>query len=193
MAGGFVLVVGPSGAGKDTLIAVAREELAGDARFVFPKRIVTRPASAHEDHETLDEASFRAARDAGGFALWWEAHGLFYALPASAREAACNGCIVVCNVSRAVIAMARTALPGVAVVEVSASRDTLSRRLKARARADDGDLGARLSRTDAVAPVAADLVIRNEGPVREAADMLVRFLRARADEVAREATVEPAP
>ena len=37
-----VLVVGPSGAGKDAVLRVARERLAGDRRFVFPSRVVTR-------------------------------------------------------------------------------------------------------------------------------------------------------
>ena len=37
-----MLVVGPSGAGKDAVLRVARERLAGDRRFVFPSRVVTR-------------------------------------------------------------------------------------------------------------------------------------------------------
>src|SRR3569833_150302 len=46
------LVVGPSGAGKDTLIGGAREALAGDDRFVFVRRIVTRAGNSAEDHDS---------------------------------------------------------------------------------------------------------------------------------------------
>ncbi len=104
MAGGFVLVVGPSGAGKDTLIGLARERLSGDPRFLFARRVVTRAASRWEDHDTLDEALFDAACAGGRFALAWRAHGLGYALPGACLEAARAGQVVVCNVSRAVIA-----------------------------------------------------------------------------------------
>ena len=44
--GTLVVVVGPSGAGKDTLIGLARALCANDARVVFPRRIVTRSPSA---------------------------------------------------------------------------------------------------------------------------------------------------
>ena len=47
-------VVGPSGAGKDSLIEGARS--IGEP-FVFARRVITRPAgSAGEDHDELDDA-----------------------------------------------------------------------------------------------------------------------------------------
>ena len=142
MAGGFVLVVGPSGAGKDTLIGLARRSLAGDPRFVFPRRLVTRAGSVHEDNERIDEATFEAGRAAGRLALAWRAHGLGYAVPASARDSALRGHVVVCNVSRALLEEARASLPDVSVVEISASEPVLSRRLEARDRSADGDIEA---------------------------------------------------
>ena len=39
-AGRLVLVVGPSGAGKDSVLRHAGERLAGASRFVFPRRVV---------------------------------------------------------------------------------------------------------------------------------------------------------
>ncbi|MGQ3357242.1 MAG: hypothetical protein ACT6XS_21655, partial [Phreatobacter sp.] len=80
--GRLVLVVGPSGAGKDTLIAAARSRLASDEAVLFPRRIVTRPASAAEDNVEADEATFARIAEAGGFALTWSAHGHRYGIPA---------------------------------------------------------------------------------------------------------------
>ncbi len=57
--GRLVVVVGPSGAGKDTLIARARVRLAGDPTIVFPLRLVTRTASAAEDHQIISEPGLR--------------------------------------------------------------------------------------------------------------------------------------
>jgi ribose 1,5-bisphosphokinase len=179
MEGGFVLIVGPSGAGKDTLIGLARERLAADERFVFPRRLVTRASSAFEDHDTVDEASFTRDWGAGLFPLAWRAHGLGYALPGSAREAALAGRIVICNVSRAVVEEGRRTLPNVSVVEITASEEVLAQRLHARARADDGELSHRLARSRTVPPVHADLVIVNEAAPEKGAEMLVGFLRGK--------------
>ena len=75
--GVFVAVVGPSGAGKDTLIAYARDRLAERRRVEFVRRVITRPSDrSSEDHDTLADAAFDEAESAGSFALSWSAHGL---------------------------------------------------------------------------------------------------------------------
>ena len=64
--GRFVLIVGPSDAGKDkgTLIAGARTACADAANVAFPRRVVTRAISDAEDHDSLDVADFdRAVED----------------------------------------------------------------------------------------------------------------------------------
>ncbi len=73
--GRLVLVVGPSGAGKDTLLRLARAACADDHDIVFPRRIVTRASSADEDNIAVSPDEFRRARERGEFAVHWEAHG----------------------------------------------------------------------------------------------------------------------
>jgi ribose 1,5-bisphosphokinase len=178
-AGGFILVVGPSGAGKDTLIDLAKAAFADNPRVVFPRRLVTRAVSAFEDHDTLDEAAFEAGVAAGNFALSWRAHGLGYAIPGETVALARSGVVVVVNISRKLVEEARSSLPGVSVVEITASRETLARRLAARSRDEDGDLEQRLARSAGIAPVRADLAIYNETTPEAAAAVLIEFLSSR--------------
>lgn len=178
--GGFVLVVGPSGAGKDTLLRLARERLAGEARVVFARRLVTRPAGPDEDNDEVAWPDFEAGEATpGAFALSWRAHGLGYAVPASALGDARAGRVVVCNASRRAVAGARARLPGaVSVVEVTAPPGVLAARIAARGRETEAEALARLSR--AVPPVGADAVVVNDGPPERGAGALVAHLLARA-------------
>ena len=67
--GVFVAVVGPSGAGKDTLIDYARAHLAGEPDYEFVRRVITRPNDgSSEDHDTLDMRPSRRRAD-GALAL----------------------------------------------------------------------------------------------------------------------------
>ena len=70
MPGKLVLIVGPSGVGKDTMLATAKEYLAEDDRFIFPRRFITRPEDAGgEDHKAVSEEEFDALEKSGAFAL----------------------------------------------------------------------------------------------------------------------------
>lgn len=152
--GCLVLVVGPSGAGKDTLLNGARAALEGDAQFVFPRREITRPAEAGgEDHIAVDTDTFQAARDSGAYALSWSAHGLGYGIPRAIETELAAGRQVVINVSRGVIAEARARYPGTQVVAVTAPAEVLAERLAGRGRESAEEILARLARQ---APAAAD-------------------------------------
>ena len=106
----LVAVVGPSGAGKDTLLAGARMRIGPDARFRFVRRSITRPASAGgEDHEPMDRDAFLRRRDAGGFALWWDAHGLLYGIVRDIEADLAAGRCVVANLSRRALPRRRQA------------------------------------------------------------------------------------
>lgn len=166
MGGLLVLVVGPSGAGKDTLIAAARDALGDDPRFVFPRRMVTRDAVPElEDHDTLSWEAFAA----GDFALSWEAHGLGYALPRSIEGDLAEGRVVIANVSRQVLAVAASRFQ-CAVVIVTADTETRAGRLTGRGRESGAEVAARLSREAPPVPVggAAVTVIDNSGGLEAA-------------------------
>jgi ribose 1,5-bisphosphokinase len=171
--GALVLVVGPSGAGKDTLIGMARVSCAEDPAAVFPRRMVTRPNSDAEDHDSVSEPAFDAAIGQGAFAFWWEAHGLKYGLPAAIDIDIRAGRTVVCNVSRAMVRSLRERYARVIVVLVTAPRDVLRARLAGRSRSSDGDVAGRIDRAAPSADdLAPDVVIENIGDPRCGAQRL---------------------
>lgn len=177
MTGRVFAVVGPSGAGKDTLIAAA---CAARPDLVWARRAITRPASAGgEPFESVSRAEFARRRAAGGFGLWWEAHGLLYGVPAAALDEAAAGRTVIFNGSRAALGRARAAIPGLAVIEVTAPRAVLAARLAARGRESRAEIEARLDRA-APAPAGAIRVL-NDGAVAAGRDRLLAALSAPAE------------
>jgi ribose 1,5-bisphosphokinase len=152
--GRIVLVVGPSGAGKDTLLGLAREQCHRDPEVMFPRRFVTRAAIAGEHEETVSETGFEELLTRGAFALWWRAHGLSYGVPRSIDADVRAGRTVVCNVSRTIVEAARARYARVNAVLVTAPADVLAARLAQRGREAGDALHGRLRRT---APLADDL------------------------------------
>ncbi len=182
--GTLILVVGPSGAGKDSLLKAAAGRLADDGRFVFPARVITRPADAGgEAHVPASPEAFQAARERGDFALAWHAHGTDYGIPATIEDDLAAGRSVVVNVSRGVIDEARRRLAPVRVVLVDAPDAVLAERLVARGREGREAVQERIDRARAAMP-AGDNVVRvmNDGAFATAADRFVAALvRAHED------------
>ena len=146
-SGRFILVVGPSGAGKDTLIAGAKAQLATDDRFIFPHRLITRPSLPEaEVHDTIDRKDFDAMVSSNACALSWEAHGLGYVIPKSAAEAVASGRFAICNASRKIVPEAMRRYPRTHVLLVDAQRVVRAHRLAARGRETPEDVELRLAR-----------------------------------------------
>ena len=179
MQGALVLVVGPSGAGKDTLIGAARDTLADDARFVFPRRVVTRTAMVEiEDHDSVEPTEFARQKLRGAYALDWEAHGLCYGVPAAIDTDVAAGRVVVVNTSRRVIERALETYPSCYVLLVTARPEIRAMRLATRGRESAAEVAARLAREGAPVPEGIDpVIIDNSGALVDGAERFVAALK----------------
>lgn len=181
----LVAVVGPSGAGKDTLMAGARARLAGDPRFLFVQRSITRPAEAGgEDHAPTVRGAFLAARDAGAFALWWEAHGLLYGVPRTIEAEMEAGRVAVANLSRGVLAEAASRYR-LRVLLITAPAAVLAARLAARGREQADDIAARLAREVALPPGLDVVTVMNDGTVEQGVARILAALTQAAEDARR--------
>lgn len=173
--GRLVLVVGPSGVGKDSILDGARSRLAGRRDIVFPRRFVTRaPGLGGEDYIPVSETDFAAMVARDEFALHWPAHGLQYGIPATIAGDLAAGRQVVINVSRTVIDQARRAYPGLLVIVITATPAILRQRLEARGRESQAEIEERLRRAAAFAVSGNDVaVLANDVAL---ADSVARFV-----------------
>lgn len=177
--GRFVLIVGPSGAGKDTLIAGVRAACDGATNVAFPRRVVTRANSDAEDHDTLETVAFDRAIKDGKFALWWEAHGHKYGIPSSADADIRAGRVVITNVSRAIVSAVRRRYAHVETVLVTAPQDVLTSRLARRLRRSDGSVTDRVKRNKLFVDFRADHVIETTGTPDVAVRLLLEVIHRR--------------
>jgi ribose 1,5-bisphosphokinase len=172
-------VVGPSGAGKDTLLRLAREHLAA-AQLLFAHRYITRPhQDATENHVALTEAEFDLRARCGCFAMQWASHGYRYAVGVEINRWLACGLDVVVSGSREYLPAALRDYPALKLIWVDAPAVLLRERLHRRAREDEGAILTRLERAEAYAQPARkpDLHLENVGAPEQAARQLAEYLR----------------
>ena len=179
-SGVFVAVVGPSGAGKDTIIRYAQARTAdygGDVEFV--RRVITRPSDpASELHDSISLTAFERAEADGAFAVSWEAHGLRYGLPVHIDALLRSGGVAVANVSRGAVPALRERYLNVVIVNVTASPEKLAERLSERGRETRDEVLARLSRAPvAERELAGATVIENDGVPAAAGERFLGVIR----------------
>lgn len=176
MSGRLIAVVGPSGVGKDSVMAALVATAPG---LAIQRRCITRaPEAGGEDFTPLSLPAFEAQRAAGAFCLSWQAHGLHYGIPAEALARVAADEVLLVNLSRAALAEAARLFAGLTVLSLTARPETLAARLAGRGRETEADIAARLARDGACIPEGLHTVtVANDGPLDETAKAALAALQ----------------
>jgi len=179
--GTLFLVVGPSGAGKDSLIEGAKAALVGNEHYIFPRRYITRPADAGgEDHIPLSADLFTTMLERGDMLLEWRAHNLRYGVPKAVAQHLERGRHVIVNVSRTVVDEARRRLRPIKVLYITVDENILAERLKARGRESASDIKRRVQRAKEYLITGDDVLMIDNGAGLD--DSIASFVAAIAPE-----------
>jgi ribose 1,5-bisphosphokinase len=178
MEGSLVYVMGPSGAGKDSVLGRARLLLPPDAPVAFAHRYITRPAdSGGENHVALTRAEFAMRRAHGLFAYHWTAHGNDYAVGREIHDWRAAGLTVVVSGSRDHFLRTGGLDSQARPVLITAPAERLRQRLAGRGRESALEAAERLERADAYEIDDPRLVtIVNDTTIDAAAASFVRLL-----------------
>ncbi|MEO9864623.1 MAG: phosphonate metabolism protein/1,5-bisphosphokinase (PRPP-forming) PhnN [Yoonia sp.] len=162
--GRLIAVVGPSGVGKDSVMA-GLHDLMPSMHLV--RRVITRaPGLGGEDYDAATPAAFETLVQDGAFAVHWGAHGLRYGIPINVRDRLHTGTDCLANFSRKALSDAAKIFPNFVVLNITASEETLAKRLAARGRESDEDIAKRISVADKPLPAGLKVMhVSNDGPL----------------------------
>ncbi|MGB0661682.1 MAG: phosphonate metabolism protein/1,5-bisphosphokinase (PRPP-forming) PhnN [Mangrovicoccus sp.] len=168
MTGRFIAVVGPSGVGKDSVMAGLMERRPD---LLLAKRVITRPYDpGAEDHQPASVEDFQIMVQQGAFVLHWGAHGLFYGIPTQVLDLLASGRDVLANLSRGALVEASQKFPQFHVLAITADAATLAARLADRGRETPDDIAARLARAAEIPAGLPVTMIHNNGALSDAVD-----------------------
>lgn len=185
MPGRLIYVMGPSGAGKDTLLQGVMGLLASSGCQIA-RRVITRPVEASEPNTvpvTLTE--FLQLEACGALAMAWRANGLAYGIPLEIDDRLSRGQDVLVNGSRAYLPEARKRYENLVAVLLTVDSNTLLARLKNRGRETDAQIQARMARNSLFDPLVCQadstmggsvFVVDNSGGIDQAVRSVALYL-----------------
>jgi ribose 1,5-bisphosphokinase len=178
MIGGWIFVCGPSGAGKDSVMASAQHLLGDRDDIVFARRVVTRAAEPGSRQDAMTEHEFVSVLAGGGFCWHWQAHGFHYGIDRHYADMVQDGRLVVVNGSRAHAAVLPSA-PEISRVHITAGAADLQARLAHRGRDSSQAIAFRLARNMLFNDLGCDYLIVNDGVLADAGHKLADYLAGR--------------
>lgn len=182
MPGRLIYIMGPSGAGKDTVMRGAVQRLGNQA--LIAHRVVTRAAHPEDEATILvDRDEFAWMEGSGLFAMAWRANDLDYGVLRHIDKALLHGRDVFISGSRAYLPEAVRRYPRLIPVLVTAAAVLLRDRLVARGREDQDQIDARLARNERfcnLEDISTERLLRidNSGAPGQAAQVLHDLLLA---------------
>jgi len=182
----LVVVSGPSGVGKDTIIEALRRR-PRDPDYHFVVTCTTRAPRPGEvdgtSYHFMTRERFATLRDAGAFLEWAEVHGNWYATPrAEVRRALAAGRDVILKIDVQGAAAVKATVPDALLVfVVPPSLEALFRRLRARATETAEELEVRQRNAAIELARAGDydqVVVNEDGQVERTAGRIDEIIRA---------------
>lgn len=166
MSGRVIAVVGPSGVGKDSVMS-GLKSLVPEIHLV--RRVITRdPGLGGEDYDAVSPDEFDAMKRSGAFALHWGAHNLYYGVPITVNYQLKKGTDCLINFSRKALSEGADIFPNFLVLNITASSETLARRLSARGRETADEIAQRIAVAQKTLPAGLNIIeVSNDGPLAE--------------------------
>ena len=175
MRGHLFVILGPSGAGKDSLIQALSHS---SINLHCAQRVITRPSHGEsEDYESVSFEDFKTLSRQDAFLFSWQAHGLFYGIRRDILEILEGGNHVILNGSRGALNKMRTQYPNLHAIFIKVDHHILENRLRSRGREDETQIIERIKRATMEIPEHCH-VISNNHTVEDAVSNLEALIRS---------------
>ena len=177
----LIYVVGPSGAGKDTLLSWLKSRVHTSSLLHWARRTIDRPPSTDsnaEQHESIDSIGFVNLLKEGAFAMDWEANSHRYGIRFQEIAPLYQFKWVIVNGSRGYLSKAASEYPGMTTLHITADQELLRKRLIDRGRESNQLIEERMRReVPNITPPQSSLIeIINNGSLESVGSLLLQRL-----------------
>lgn len=168
----IVLIVGPSGVGKDSLLKFAKNSLENEVNFV--NRYITRRPDLNESNFYVDDYAFEILKHNSFFISSWYAHNNFYGIAKSSIKSGLN----IISISRAKIKDFENFSNSVFTINISVPKEILKERLENRGRETSLEIEKRLKRSYEKIDANNLMEFDNTKPLDQSAKEFISLLRS---------------
>ncbi len=175
MTGCLFVILGASGAGKDSIIHALKQS---SVKLEFTRRVITRETNIEtEDFESVTNDVFDIMSDEDAFIFSWNAHGLKYGIRRDILDHLKDGRHCVVNGSRKALPAMLDEYPALIPILVTVDPTILEQRLIERGRENEDEIAARISRSMMPPPEGCHIV-SNNGTIEETTKECLKIMKS---------------